>query len=250
MRYLKKISEQIKCTEGMSPAEVLKCKIDEKKVYLKRIDKIYAQTTYSVIREAEVMQWLKGKLNVPDVLEHGYDKNLEYMIMSEISGKHIDDFAEEPLQYILNLVKAIKLLHSVDISNCPFISNLDTRLNELRYLLDNNLADTNVSNWENTTIFTEPEELYEWLLNNKPHEDFVFSHGDIGANLFIQNNELFFYDLARCGIADKWLDIAFCVRDIRDYFPGSNYEKMFFDMLGIEPDYKKIEYFILLDELF
>ena len=76
------------------------------------------------------------------------------------------------------------------------------------------------------------------------------SHGDIGANFFIADNEIYFYDLARCGIADKWIDIAFYFRDIRDYYPDSDYERIFFEMLGIEPDYKKINYYILLDEMF
>ena len=58
-----------------------------------------------------------------------------------------------------------------------------------------------------------------------------------------------FIDLGRAGKADKWYDIAFCVREIRD-FKEEKYIDEFFALLEIEPDWDKISYFILLDELF
>lgn len=250
MKYINRITSVEKSLEGMSPAEVYKCRIDETTYYLKTINKVFSQTTYSVKREAAVMRWLTDKLNVPEVLEYGETEDSEYLIMSEIRGRHIDDFAETPLQYISYLVKAIKQLWSINISQCNFSSRLDMRLQELDYLLQRNLADVDAVNWQDTTNFTKPEELYLWLCNNRPPEELVFSHGDIGANFFVADGEIYFYDLARCGIADKWQDIAFCVRDIRDYYPDANYERIFFEMLGIEPDYPKIDYYILLDEMF
>lgn len=108
----------------------------------------------------------------------------------------------------------------------------------------------NPEHWQDSTEFRNPDDLYRWLIEKRPEEEIVFSHGDIGANFFVKDEEIIFYDLARCGIADKWLDIALCVRDIRDYYPNSAYEKLFFEMLGLEPDYEKIEYYILLDEMF
>lgn len=248
--YIDEISFKEKCTDGMSPAKVYKCRIEETQCYLKEIDTIFSGTTYSVKREAEVMQWLSGRLNVPKVIECGQREGKEYLIMSEIKGKHIDCFAQEPLQYITYLVKAIKELWAVDISRCELSSRLDVRLNELKYLLEHDLADTDMSNWQDTTEFTDTTEFYQWLCDHRPQEELTFSHGDIGANFFVVDDEIYFYDLARCGIADKWVDIAFCVRDIREYYPDSEYESLFFEMLGIEPDYEKIEYYILLDEMF
>lgn len=249
MKYIDQIIIQEKDAVGMSAAEVYKCQIEDQVVYLKRIDVKYSQTTYSVKREAEVMLWLDGKLNVPKVVEYGKKENNEYLIMSEIKGKSIDDFAEEPMQYITYLADAIKLLHAVDVSNCPFSSQVDMRLEELDYLLKNNLADTDTDNWEDSTEFTDPQELYSWLCDNKPQEELVFSHGDI-SNLMIQDDEIFFFDLARCGLADKWLDISMCVREIRNHYHNPDYENLFYDMLGMEPDYEKIDYYLLLDEMF
>ena len=77
MKYIDQIIIQEKDAVGMSAAEVYKCQIEDQVVYLKRIDEIYSQTTYSVKREAEVMLWLDGKLNVPKVVEYGKKENRE-----------------------------------------------------------------------------------------------------------------------------------------------------------------------------
>ena len=57
-------------------------------------------------------------------------------------------------------------------------------------------------------------------------------------------------DLGRSGRADKWDDIEFCVRSIREDIGEEQYVELFFDLLGIKPDWEKIKYYILLDELF
>jgi len=235
-------------TEGMSAAEVVKCRAGTESLFIKSIDSKYANTTYSVKREQEVTRWLKAKLNVPRILDFGEERGREFMVMSEIRGTHIDAFKDSPDIYIAHLANCIKLVQSVNISDCAFDSTLNVRLAELKRLIDNNLA--SLDNWEDTTTFTNPRELYQWLCDNKPDEDLVFSHGDITANFFVKNDtDYFFYDMGRAGIADRWLDIAFCVRNIRE-FGHKKYEDRFFKLLNIKPDYEKIEYFILLDEMF
>lgn len=250
MAYIEEVTILEKCTEGLSPAEVYKCQFGGSFCYLKKIDNKFSETTYGVKREAEMMKWLSGRLKVPEVLEYGIREQEEYFLMSEITGRHIDFFVSEPMQYIEYLVKALRQLQAIEIAECPFSSQIDFRLEELKYLLDHGMADTDPSHWEDTIAFKHPMELYEWLCRNRPKEELCFSHGDLSANFFVSEGEIYYYDLARCGIADKWLDIAFCVRSIREYYPDTEYEKLFFQRLGIEPDYKKINYFMLLDEMF
>jgi len=78
-------------------------------------------------------------------------------------------------------------------------------------------------------------------------------------NLFLNKDRFSgFIDLGNCGIADKYQDIALCYRSLLHNFAGvytgKAYpkldEEMFFKELGIEPDWEKIRYYILLDELF
>lgn len=52
---------------GMSPAEVYKLTLNNDVFFLKIANTVYKNTTYSVRREGAVLQWLHGKLPVPDV---------------------------------------------------------------------------------------------------------------------------------------------------------------------------------------
>ena len=67
-----------------------------------------------------------------------------------------------------------------------------------------------------------------------------------------------FIDLGDCGIGDKWRDIALLYRSLKHNFDGTYGGKDYpdfhpdrlFDAMGIEPDREKLDYYILLDELF
>jgi kanamycin kinase/aminoglycoside 3'-phosphotransferase-3 len=68
-----------------------------------------------------------------------------------------------------------------------------------------------------------------------------------------------FLDLGNGGTADRWQDIALCVRSLRYNYVGYagydesdylKYKELLFRELGIEPDEEKIRYYALLDELF
>lgn len=102
--------------------------------------------------------------------------------------------------------------------------------------------------------------LLSWLEANRPEEELVLSHGDFCLpNIFLEKEKLSgFIDLGRMGLADKWQDIALCYRSLKHnfegYYGGKVYEgfdpDILFEALGIEPDWQKLNYYILLDELF
>lgn len=109
-----------------------------------------------------------------------------------------------------------------------------------------------MSDWEEDSAFNSPEELYKYLISNQPDEEIVFSHGDYCLlNVFFnEGNVTGFIDLGRAGMADKWQDIALCVRSLQYNLQNNKYTDLLFKYLEIEPDYEKIKYYILLDELF
>ena len=81
---------------------------------------------------------------------------------------------------------------------------------------------------------------------------------DVDDNIIFNNGVLSgLIDLGRSGVADKWCDIALCYRSVRDNF-GGRYDRKhegysdgyLFDALQIKPNWEKIRYYILLDELF
>jgi len=101
--------------------------------------------------------------------------------------------------------------------------------------------------------------LYLWLEAHQPEEDLVLSHGDYCLpNIFGNKNQLSgFIDIGRMGIADRWQDIALCYRSLRDNMNGSYGGKVYdfnpnllFEALKIEKNEEKLNYYLLLDELF
>lgn len=184
--------------------------------------------------------------------------------MSKVPGKMSCDeyFLEHPQELLALLAKALKMLWSVDISDCPRNRDIDAELQEAKYRIENNLVD--LDNVEPTTFgeggFKNPQALLEWLEENRPDYEPVLSHGDFCLpNIFIEDGKISgFIDLGDTGIGDKWRDIALCYRSLQHNFDGSFGGKvypdfnpdMLFDALGIEPNREKLRYYILLDELF
>jgi len=212
----------------------------------------------------KMMYWLEGKLPVPKVISFVEDDHQRYLLMTRIKGKMSSDkyYMEHPNELIPILAKAIKMLWRIDIKDCPVIKDLDSELPKAEYRVENGLVD--ISDAEPDTFgengrFKNPRELLTWLQDNRPSYEPVLSHGDLCLpNILIDNGDISgFIDMDNCGIADKWEDIAMCYRSLKHNFDGT-YGKVYsginpdllFKELGIEPDMEKIDYYILLDELF
>src|SRR5574344_893714 len=123
------------------------------------------------------------------------------------------------------------------------------------------VASRKISIEENIKMNTAYDELYNYVMANHTCVDYCkamlcnknntkLEYQYVEAVLFLRAALSGFIDLGRSGRADKWYDIAFCVRSIREDIGEEQYVELFFDLLGIKPDWEKIKYYILLDELF
>lgn len=214
--------------------------------------------------EVRIMKWLEGKLPVPKCLFYKEIDGICYLLMSRISGKMscYESCMQDPWALTKLLADSIKRLWQVDISNCPVRWDLERKLVQAKQAVANGEVD--IADAEPDTFgengFADAMELYQWLENNRPEEDLVLSHGDFCLpNIFIENGVLSGYiDLGRTGIADRWQDIALCYRSLKHNFDGTYGGKVYrsydpnllFDALEITPDWEKLKYYILLDELF
>lgn len=214
--------------------------------------------------EYRMMKWLHDKLPVPRILAYETMNDQTFLVMSKIDGRMACDeeyMKNLPMQVRL-LSSGLKMLWDVDISDCPVNWDMDHKLAQARYNVENDLVD--LDNVEPDTFgengFESPKDLLEWLYENRPEEELMLSHGDYCLpNIFGVEDEVSgFIDLGRTGVADKWCDIALCYRSLAHNYSGryhgqaySGYdEQLLFRELGIRPDWEKIRYYNLLDELF
>lgn len=217
------------------------------------------------VREAvTVMQWLEDKISVPKVLCCEQDQQYQYLLMSRIKGQMACDsyFLKHPEELLTLLSDVLRQLWRVDISGCPRIRDLDVQLKEARSQVENHLVD--IENTEPSTFgpggFRDPEALLRYLEENRPEWEPVLSHGDFCLpNIFFEKGHLSgLIDLAHTGVSDKWQDIALCYRSLKHNFDGSYGGRVYpdfnpdllFEKLGLEPNWEKIRYYLLLDELF
>ena len=215
-------------------------------------------------REYQIMQWLDGKLPVPEVLCRGQKDNKNYLLMSKLPGTMscAEEYMKQPELLAEVLAEGLKMLWKVDISDCPYSSHLEEKLRMARYNVEQGLVD--VDNVEPETFgpngFANPQALLDWLIEHQPEEELVLSHGDYCLpNVFLKDGKVCgFLDLGRAGVADKYQDIALCYRSfLHNYdgkYGGGSYgdvnPEILFEKLGIKPDWEKVRYYILLDELF
>jgi len=214
-------------------------------------------------REAQMMTWLQGKLPVPQVLHTTVENETHFLLMSRLSGEMCCDarYMTRPDVLIPLLAEGLKQLWRVDIQDCPCRFGLDDRL----MLAEENvrLGRCEVENVEPDTYgeggFRDPAHLLQWLKDHRPPMDPVLSHGDFCLpNLFLQQDRVSGYlDLGFCAVADRYQDIALCYRSLlhnADGTYGVTYPNIhpdrLFAALGIMPDWEKVRYYRLLDELF
>lgn len=214
-------------------------------------------------RSCNILSFLEGKLPAPRIIEATEENGTGYLLMTRIRGRmacameYIDDAATLfPL-----LADAIHMLWQVNTAACPYQNMLETKLASAKQNVAEGLCDT--ENVQPGTYgpngFSGPEELYNWLIANKPTEQRVFSHGDLCLpNVFIDNGRISgFIDLGWAGVTDIYQDIALCYRSLvnnRDGRYGTTHPYFdadaLFDLLSIEPDRDKLFYYTMLDELF
>lgn len=82
---------------------------------------------------------------------------------------------KNPEQLTTIMAEELQMLWKVDISNRPYICNLEKKLHMTKCAVENNLVD--LDNVEPDTFsengFKNPDHLLHWLNDNKPEEELV-----------------------------------------------------------------------------
>ena len=221
-------------------------------------------TSQELEKEYQFMKWLEPSDLVPKPLCYEEKDGRYYLLMSRMPGKMSCDesYMLQPEVLIQALADGLKALWQTDTADCPVENRLADQLEWAAENIRDGLVD--VEEAEPDTFgengFRDPEELLEWLKTHQPEEELALTHGDYCLpNVFVENGRFRgLIDLGRMGVADRWRDIALCYRSLCHNSDGSyggpvygevQPEKLF-EILGLKPDWERIRYYILLDELF
>ncbi len=208
------------------------------------------------LREIAILKWLITQyIPVPEIIMVEKTKKRVYLLMTKLEGLMSCDpsMMKNPDMVITVLAEGIKQLQKININDCPFPLKISDRLKIAKAYLDRGEVD--MDTWDSDIIkgrFQTPQELYDYLHAHQPDEDLVFVHGDYCLpNIFIKDQKLAgFLDLGLAGIADRHADLALCMRSIKYNFDTDQYKALFFSKFDFKIDEAKIDYYLLLDELF
>lgn len=210
---------------------------------------------FSLLPEKQRLEWLQGKLPVPELLYFGCDESREYLLTAEINGLPASEpiFQEDMARLVEVLATGLRLLHSLPIADCPFDRTLNAVLVEAEQRVQAGLVDE--SDFDEERLGRTAVEIYQELVTTRPAtEDLVFTHGDYCLPNILLNPQTYalngFIDWGRAGIADRYQDIALAARSL-DFNTGPDWVSYLFECYGLDAaDVAKIEYYKLLDEFF
>ena len=214
--------------------------------------------------EYKLLKFFAERNLAPQVIAREVVDGVDFMLMEKCRGAMLCDseLLRNPRKIAEIASGVLHNLWNIDVQSCPVDMTLSNKLSLAEYNVTHNLVDLN--NVDPTTFgrngrFANPERLLAWLKDNQPREDLSVTHGDFCLpNVFFDGIRAKIIDVGRGGIADKYQDVALLYRSLRDNLRGCYGgecfgeldDKIFFSALGITPDLDKIDYYILLDELF
>lgn len=208
--------------------------------------------TSDVAAEARHMQWLAGRLPVPQLIAYEATAGRSFLLMSELPGIDASDtrLYGDILGLVHLLANGLRMVHAVPIADCPFDRRIAASVAEARRRVARQLVDPDEFDHERQgrSVADLLQELEATIPQN---EDLVFTHGDYCLpNILIDQGRVSgFIDLGRAGIGDRYRDLALAARSIV-YNVGQEWVAPFFEAYGVEPDQAKIEWYKLLDEFF
>jgi aminoglycoside phosphotransferase len=235
---------------GMTSAKVFHLAAENKKsLYLKINSR---RSGLSLRQEKLRLDWLKNRLPVPESLFFAEDETGEYLLLSEIPGvPAIDDTLKNDVPRVIEqLARGLKMIHKLPIKECPFEMRLEYKIETARERMRQGLVEE--EDFDAERQGKTAEDLFQQVLAEKPDsEDLVFTHGDYCLpNVILENGNLSgFVDWAEAGVADRYQDLALLSRSVCYNF-GEEWQELVFEIYGIEPDWKKIHFYRLLDEFF
>jgi aminoglycoside 3'-phosphotransferase-2 len=199
------------------------------------------------------LRWLSScSLPCPDIIFDGMHAGHHWLLMNAVPGTDLASADSLTIEARVRILAgALRQLHALDPSTCPFDHRLNVRIEAARARVLAGLVDE--TDFDGDMLGKTAPELFIRLVSEKPAVgDIVVTHGDACLPNFMADNGSFagYIDCARLGLADRYQDIALACRSVTDNF-GEEWVRPFLDYYGLaQADPAKLAYYRLLDEFF
>ncbi|MBK5222558.1 MAG: aminoglycoside 3'-phosphotransferase [Acidimicrobiia bacterium] len=209
----------------------------------------------SIRHEIERLEWLAGSIAVPELVAHGADDHVEWMVITALDGSDLTsrELGGDPERVVRLFAEALRTFHdSLDVESCPFDGRTDALVAIAADRVEAGLVAA--GDFEPIHRGVTAEELLGHVRSRQPDDppDLVVAHGDYCIpNVFAAEGAVSGYvDLGLVGVGDRYRDLGIGARSIAHNL-GGEAVGLFFDAYGIEwPDLARVDFFVMLDELF
>lgn len=207
-----------------------------------------------VTDEMTRLMWLVDYLPVPVVSRFVRTANEAWLLMSAMRGRTAYQVLAAELDNRYAVVDALAAflvrLHAIPAGECPFNADHFLRLSRGRARIDAGLID--VDDFDAQRAGLSAEQVWTALQGLLPiAADRVVTHGDFSLdNLLIADGAVVgCIDVGRVGIADRYQDLAILWNCLGEF--DVSLQARLFERYGIaEPDRARLEFHLMLDELF
>ena len=207
-----------------------------------------------VTNEMASLLWLADYVPVPAVAQFIRTPDQAWLLMTAMRGQTAQQVLESDpdarLAIVDILAAFLRRLHAIPVGECPFNSDDAFRLCQARRRVEAGLVETDEfdeerQGWTAEQVWTAMQELLPLA------PDPVVTHGDFSLdNLMIDQGEVIgCIDLGRVGIADRYQDLAILWHNLGEF--GASLQDRLFQQYGVAgPDQRKLQFHLMLDEMF
>lgn len=200
------------------------------------------------------LRWLAGYVPVPAVAHFVRTPDEAWLLMTAMPGKTAYQTLEERPEarpvVVAALATFLRRLHAIPVSECPFNSDHAYRLNRARLRMDAGLIEAD--DFDDERKGWTAEQVWGAMHSLLPFaSDPVVTHGDFSLDnlLMVEDEVVGCIDVGRVGIADRYQDLAILWNCLGEF--DSSLQERLFQAYGIaDPDQGKLQFHLMLDELF
>ncbi|ANH70685.1 aminoglycoside phosphotransferase [Mitsuaria sp. 7] len=225
---------------------------DAPTLYLKHGD---GNAAIAIVDEFARLQWFAERWPVPRVEHFEWAGDTAWLLTLALPGRTAYEWLEDdPARaeaIVTSLGRCLRDLHKLPVNTCPFNANHRLQLDLARERLAAGLIDAD--DFDEARQGWTPQQVWDALVAMLPlAEDPVVSHGDFSLDNLLMSEDgevVGVIDLGRAGVADRSRDLAILANCLDEF--GPTLRDTLFSAYGIaQPDLRKLEFHLLLDECF